>query len=93
MTAPEAGLDTEFRQRVVETMTTVLATLLNRTEPITEDMRLMEELGMSSTLGLELLLGLEDHLEILIDVEQLDPDQASTVGGMATFVATNSRPA
>ena len=88
MTAQEAGLDGEFRQQVLDTMTTVLARLLDRTEPVTEDMRLMEELGLSSTFGLELLLELEDQLLILIDVEQmLDADQMATVGDMATFVA------
>src|SRR5262245_51002223 len=78
MTA-QAGVEGAFRQQVVDVMTTVLARLLDRTDPITEDMRLMEELGMSSTLGLELLLELEDQLEILIDVEQLGDKQMSTV--------------
>jgi acyl carrier protein len=93
MTAQETGLDGEYRQRVVDTMTTVLARLLDRPEPVTEDMRLMEELGLSSTFGLELLLELEDQLLILIDVEQMDQDQMRTVGDLATFVAGHSRPA
>jgi acyl carrier protein len=92
MTAQETGLDGEFRQRVVDTMTTVLARLLDRPGPVTEDMRLMEELGLSSTFGLELLLELEDQLLILIDVEQMDQDQMRTVGDLATFVAGHSRP-
>jgi acyl carrier protein len=93
MTAQETGLDGEFRRRVVDTMTTVLARLLDRPGPVTEDMRLMEELGLSSTFGLELLLELEDQLLILIDVEQMDQDQMRTVGDLATFVAGHSRPA
>jgi acyl carrier protein len=93
MTAQETGLDGEFRQQVVDTMTTVLTPLLDRAEPVTEDMRLMEELGLSSTFGLELLLELEDQLLILIDVEQMDQDQMRTVGDLATFVAGHSRPA
>jgi acyl carrier protein len=92
MTAQETGLDGEFRQQVVDTMTTVLARLLDRAEPVTEDMRLMEELGLSSTLGLELLLQVEDQLMILIDVELLDGDQMGTVGDLATFVAGHSQP-
>lgn len=92
MAAQEAGLDAEFRQRVGETMTTVLTRLLERAEPVTEDMRLMEELGLSSTLGLELLLELEDQLLILIDVELMNTDQIATVGDMATFVAGHSKP-
>jgi acyl carrier protein len=77
---------------VIDTMTTVLARLLERPEPVTEDMRLMEELGLSSTFALELLLELEDQLLILIDVELMDQDQMKTVGDLATFVAGNSRP-
>ena len=92
MTAQETGLDGDFRQRVLETMTTVLARLLDRPEPVTEDMRLMEELGLSSTFGLELLLEVEDQLMILIDVEVMDADQMKTVGDLATFVAGHSRP-
>jgi acyl carrier protein len=93
MTAQEAGLEGTLRQRVVDVMITVLPNLLDRADPVTEDMRLMEELGLSSTLGLELLLRLEDELEILIDVEQLDQEQMRTVGDMATFVAGHCRPA
>ncbi len=93
MTAQEAGVDGEFRQQVVDTMITVLARLLDRSDPITEDMRLMEELGLSSTLGLELLLEVEDQLLVLIDVELMDQDQMKTVGNLASFVAGHSRPA
>jgi len=91
MTAQETGLDGDFRQRVLDTMSTVLARLLDRPEPVTEDMRLMEELGLSSTFGLELLLEVEDQLMILIDVEVMDADQMKTVGDLATFVAGHSR--
>ena len=91
MAAQEAGLDSEFRQRVVDTMTMVLGQLLDRAEPVTEDMSLMEDLRLSSTLGLELMLEVEEQLEILIDVEQMDQDQMRTVGDMATFVAGHSR--
>jgi acyl carrier protein len=92
MTAQDTGLDGEFRQQVVDTMIAVLTRLLERSEPLTEDMRLMDELGLSSTLGLELLLELEDQLLILIDVELMDQEQVSTIGDMATFVAAHSRP-
>ena len=93
MTAQEAGIDREFLRRVTDAMIAVLARLLDRPDPVTEDMRLMEELGLSSTLGLELLLELEDQLQILIDVELMDADQMKTVGDMATFVADHSQPA
>jgi acyl carrier protein len=92
MAASETGVDAEFRERVVETMTTVLTRLLDHPAPVTEDMRLMEELGLSSTFGLELLLELEDQLMILVDVEQMDQENMETVGDFATFVAGHSRP-
>ncbi|HEY3906717.1 MAG TPA: phosphopantetheine-binding protein [Streptosporangiaceae bacterium] len=93
MTAQETHAGGEFRLQVVEAMITVLTRLLERSEPVTEDMRLMDELGLSSTLGLELMLELEDQLDILIDVELMDADQMKTVGDMATFVAGHSQPA
>jgi acyl carrier protein len=93
MAAQETGVDAEFRQQVVDTMITVLARLLDRPEPITQDMSLMDELGLNSTLGLELMLELEERLPILIDVERLDQDQMRTVGDLATFIVGHSRPA
>jgi acyl carrier protein len=92
MATPETGVGAEYQQRVADTMTTTLTRLLDRAEPVTVDMRLMDELGLSSTLALELLLECEDELEILIDVEQMDQDQMKTIGDLATFVAENSRP-
>jgi acyl carrier protein len=93
MTTQDAGVDAEFRQQVVDVMATILAKLLDRSEPITEDSRLMADLDMDSTLGLELLLETEDRLQIVIDVEQMNQEQTFTVGEMATFVAGHSRPA
>jgi acyl carrier protein len=92
MTAQEASLDGELRRQVADTVIAVLTRLLDRSEPITEDMRMMEELGLSSTLGLELLLQVEDQLLILIDVELMDQEKVDTVGDMITFIATHSRP-
>jgi len=94
MTASNAGteIDAELRPRVVDTMTAILTRLLRRTEPVTETMRLADELDLSSSLSLELLLELEDRLEIQIDVETMNPDELQTVGELATFIAGHSRP-
>lgn len=92
MASPETGVDADFRQQVVQTTTELLTLLLERDEPVTEQMRLMDELMVSSLLGLELLLRLEEQLDIQIDVELMDQDQISTVGDLATFVAGNHRP-
>lgn len=92
MATPDTGAAAQYQQRVADTMTTTLTRLLDREEPVTVDMRLMDELGLSSTIALELLLECEDQLEILIDVEEMDQDQMKTIGDLATFVAENSRP-
>lgn len=93
MALPETSVDADFQQKVVQTTAELLVVLLERTEPVTENMRLMDELMVSSLLGLELLLRLEEQLDIQIDVEQMDQDQIHTVGDLATFVAGNHRPA
>jgi acyl carrier protein len=92
MAVPET-VDADFRQEVVQATAELLALLLERDEPVTENMRLMDELMVSSLLGLELLLRLEEQLDIQIDVEQMDQDQIHTVGDLATFVASHHRPA
>jgi acyl carrier protein len=92
MTAPDAQVDIALRDRVVEAMTTVLKRLVEREEPITEDMHMADELGVSSSLGLELLLEVEEQLGIQIAVERMRPDELLTVGELATFIAGHSRP-
>jgi len=92
MMAPhETGVDADFRQRVVETMESLLKQLLERDEPVTEDMRLMDELNVNSLLALELLLRLEEQLQIQINVETMDPDKMETVADLATFITANHR--
>ena len=89
----ETGVDPQVRQQVLQATTDTLALLLERDEPVTEDMRLMDELMVSSLLGLELLLRLEEQLDIQIDVELMDQDKIHTVGDLVTFVAGHHRPA
>ena len=92
MTSSETGVDTEFRQRLLDVMVALLTRLLEPEKPVTPDMRLMDELGLSSSLALELLLELEEQLGIQIDVELMDQDQMTTVEDLATFIAGHSRP-
>lgn len=92
MSAPEAQVDTELRPRVVEAMTEVIARLSERDGPVTEDMDMADELGLSSSLGLELLLEVEERLGVQIDVENMRPDELRTVGQLATFIASHCRP-
>lgn len=92
MTAPDAQVDTELRPRVVEAMTEVIARLSERDGPVTEDMDMADELGLSSSLGLELLLEVEERLGVQIDVEKMRTDELRTVGQPATFIASHCRP-
>ncbi|MEV1117918.1 phosphopantetheine-binding protein [Actinosynnema sp. NPDC049800] len=92
MTAPDAQVDTELRPRVVEAMTEVIARLSERDGPVTEDMDMADELGLSSSLGLELLLEVEERLGVQIDVEKMRTDELRTVGQPAKFIASHCRP-
>jgi acyl carrier protein len=84
-------LDTVLRQRVIESISTVLPRLLERELPgVAEGMLLMEELGLRSTAILELLVELEESLEIQIDVEDIDRDDMNSVGDLASFVASHA---
>ncbi|WP_309111337.1 phosphopantetheine-binding protein [Saccharothrix sp.] len=93
MTVPEAQVDAALRPRVVEVMTEVIARLSERDGPVTEDMDLADELGLSSSMGLELLLEVEERLGVQIDVEKMRTDELRTVGLLATFIAAHCRPA
>lgn len=88
----DTEMDPELRKQVFETMANLLTRILRRDSPITEESRLMDELGLSSSLSLELLLEMEDELEIQIDVEQLDQDNMVTAGDLADFIVTHSMP-
>ena len=92
MTDPDAGMDVQLRKQVFTSMAALLVRILRRDVTVTEETRLMDELGLSSSLGLELLLELEEELEIQINVEELDQDEMHTVGDLADFIATNSIP-
>ncbi|MER5263168.1 phosphopantetheine-binding protein [Actinosynnema sp. NPDC002837] len=92
MTAPDAQVDTELRPRVVEAMTEVIARLSERDGPVTEDMDMADELGLSSSLGLELLLEVEERLGVQIDVEKMRTDELRTVGQPAAIIASHCRP-
>lgn len=87
----EQVIEADLRERVVGSIGTLLPRILKRdmTAP-SEDARLFDELGLSSSSTLELLLELEEALEIQIDVEEIDQDDLETVGTLASFVATHA---
>lgn len=87
MTAPA---DTDLRQRIVDHTRALIPRLVDREIPaISEDDKLMDELGLTSSTTLELLLEIEDAMEIQINVEDIDEDNAGTVGKLADFIVAN----
>jgi len=84
--------DSALRGRVMESMQVILPNLLARDAEdaaleLSESMRLMEDLGLTSVSTLELMLELEDALEIQIDVEEIEPADLTSLGALADFVA------
>jgi acyl carrier protein len=83
-------LDTDLRQRIVDSMYPLLPQVLRREVPApSEDTRLMEDLGLTSSTTLELMLELEESLGIEINVEDISEDDVTTLGALANFIATH----
>jgi acyl carrier protein len=84
------GADAPTAERVAEEICALLPEVLGRpVEGAGADTTLMEALGLTSTAGLELILRLEENLELEISVEELDREDFTTVGSLATYVAAN----
>ncbi len=82
---------TELRPRVFDSISRLLPRVLVGEIPvISEDMKLMSELGMRSASMLELLLEIEDDLGIQIEVEDIDDAAMTSVGDLADFVASHA---
>jgi acyl carrier protein len=84
--------DSALRGRVMESIHVALPRVLAR-DPggpgleLSDSMRLMEDLGLTSVSTLELMLELEDDLEIQIDVEEIEPADLASLGALADFIA------
>jgi acyl carrier protein len=86
-------LDAELRQRVVDSIGMLLPQVLKRDLPaMPEDIRLFDELGLSSSKTLELLLALEEDLGIEVDVDEIDRGDLVSIGAFADFVAQHATP-
>jgi acyl carrier protein len=84
--------DGALRDRVMESIHAILPRVLARdageeTVEISDGLRLMEDLGLTSVSTLELMLELEEDLEIQIDVEEIQPADLSSLGALADFIA------
>jgi acyl carrier protein len=87
MTATEV---TELRARVVDTLGALLGRMLGRDLDVSEETRLFDELGLSSSKTLELLLALEEELDIQVDVEEIDRRDLASVGSLSDFVVAHA---
>lgn len=66
-----------------------LSTILDNEElpDLTDDMRLLTELGLDSTGVVELLLALEDSLGLPLEPDDLTPEVFETVGSLSAFIS------
>lgn len=89
--AQAAPIDAVLRERVVASIGELLPRVLKREiEDLGEQVSLFDDLGLSSASTLELILELEEHLDIQIDVEEIDQDDLASIGTLADFVASHS---
>jgi 3-oxoacyl-[acyl-carrier-protein] synthase-3 len=80
---------TDLRGRVVDTLGVLLGRLLGAELAVSEETRLFDELGLSSSKTLELLLALEDELDLQVDIEDIDRRDLVSVGSLSDFVVAN----
>jgi acyl carrier protein len=83
--------DSALREQVMESIHVVVPKVLSLDAAVelSEQTRLMEDLGMSSTTTLELMLELEDALDVQIDVEEIEPSDLASLGALADFIAAH----
>ncbi|MFI7673537.1 3-oxoacyl-[acyl-carrier-protein] synthase III C-terminal domain-containing protein [Actinophytocola sp. NPDC049390] len=83
-------LATELRTRVVDALGVLLGRMLGGDLAVSEETRLFDELGLSSSKTLELLLALEEELDIQVDVEEIDRRDLASVGSLSDFVVAHA---
>jgi acyl carrier protein len=83
--------DSALREQVMESIHVVVPKVLalDAAVELSEQTRLMEDLGMSSTTTLELMLELEDALDVQIDVEEIEPSDLASLGALADFITAH----
>ena len=82
---------TDLRTRVVEALGVLLGRMVGGDLPaLSEETRLFDELGLSSSKTLELLLALEDELDLAVDIEDIDRRDLVSVGSLSDFVVANA---
>jgi acyl carrier protein len=85
-----APIDEALRQRVIDTICTLLPESLGREIPDLSAETPLLELDLSSVAMLEVMLTVEDTLEIQVDIEEFEDSDMETIGRLATYVAGHS---
>jgi acyl carrier protein len=89
-TTMSVDVDTELRDRAVQSICAQLPVVLRREVPeLTADTRLMD-LDLTSASVLELMLLVEDELDIQINVEEFDEEHVQSILTLAEYVAMYS---
>ncbi|MFL6145681.1 MAG: phosphopantetheine-binding protein [Labedaea sp.] len=84
-------LDVDLRARVVDRIGALLPQVLKRDLPeVPQDIRLFDELGLSSLKTLELLLAVEEELGIQVDVDEIDRTDLVSIGAFADFITQHA---
>lgn len=76
------------RDEIVDAVKAALAEVLQRELPdVDEHTRLFEDLHLDSTSVLELLMALEDSVGLVVDPEQLRPEDFQTIGSLVDYTS------
>lgn len=76
------------RDELTDAVKAALAEVLQRALPeVGEHTRLFEDLHLDSTSVLELLMALEDSVDLVVDPEQLRPEDFQTIGSLVDYAS------
>lgn len=75
-----------MEQKVMNEIKELIADILESQEEISEDARLVEDLGIDSVLILQLIANIEMQFNITFDDEDLLVDKFSTVSSLADYI-------
>lgn len=75
-----------MEQKVINVIKELIADILESQEEISEDARLVEDLGIDSVLILQLIVNIEMQFNITFDDEDLLVDKFSSISSLADYI-------
>ncbi len=75
-----------MEQKVINVIKELIADILESQEEISEDARLVEDLGIDSVLILQLIANIEMQFNITFDDEDLLVDKFSSISSLADYI-------